>query len=180
MNQTLRSFQDKQPKLGERIYIDPSACVIGDVHLNDDVSIWPMAVVRGDVNTITIGKACNIQDGAIIHVTHEGPYTPGGQSLVLGEGITIGHRAVLHACHISDYCLIGIGATILDKVHIEDHVMIGAGSLVPPGKILRRGHLYLGHPVRKIRPLTKDELANLEYSAHHYVRLKNQYLLKEQ
>lgn len=172
----IRSFEDKYPALGERVYIDPQSTVIGDVVLGNDVSVWPMAVIRGDVNSIRIGDSCNIQDGAILHVTHDGPYTPGGGPLILGQGITIGHKAVLHACRIDDFCLIGMNALILDNVYLEHHIMIAAGSLVPPGKHLRSGYLYLGNPVRALRPLTQEELANLEYSAAHYVRLKNKYL----
>lgn len=176
MNDSIRSFQDKTPTLGQRVYIDPKSVVIGDVHLGDDVSVWPMAVIRGDVHSIIIGHFCSIQDGAVLHVTHDGPYTPGGHPLVLGQGITIGHQAVLHACTIDDYCLIGMGALILDAVHIHHHVMVAAGALVPPGKVLKSGYLYVGNPVQAVRKLTKQEIERLEYSAHHYVRLKDKYL----
>lgn len=176
MNDSVRHFQGKSPSLGQRVYIDPKAVVIGDVSLGDDVSIWPMAVLRGDVNSIKIGHACSIQDGAVLHVTHDGPYTPGGQPLILGQGITIGHKAVLHACTIDDFCLIGMGALILDKVHIQRHVMVAAGSLVAPGKVLESGYLYLGNPAKKIRKLTDKELESFEYSAQHYVRLKDKHL----
>jgi carbonic anhydrase/acetyltransferase-like protein (isoleucine patch superfamily) len=135
-----------------------------------------MAVIRGDVNFITIGDACSVQDGAILHVTHDGPYTPGGKPLIIGKGNTIGHQAVLHACTVGDYCLIGMGSIILDGVYIENHVMLGAGSLVPPGKRLESGYLYLGNPAKVIRKLTVQENEQLVYSADHYVRLKNKYL----
>lgn len=144
MTNPLRPFQNNSPKLGSGVYIDPAAVVIGDVSLDDDSSVWPMAVIRGDVNRIVIGKACSIQDGAILHVTHDGPYTPGGKPLILGDGVTVGHQAMLHACQIGNYCLIGMGAIILDGVVIEDKVMVGAGSLVTPGKTLESGYLYLG------------------------------------
>jgi len=134
-----------------------------------------LAVIRGDVNHIRIGNSCNIQDGAILHVTHDGPFSVGGQPLILGHGITVGHQAVLHACTIEDYCLIGMGAIILDKVHIEHHVVVAAGSIVTPGKKLESGHLYLGNPARCIRELTQEEIEQLEYSAQHYVRLKDKY-----
>jgi carbonic anhydrase/acetyltransferase-like protein (isoleucine patch superfamily) len=172
----IRPFAMKYPTIGERVYVDPYATVIGDVTLGHDVSVWPMAVIRGDVNAIHIGEACNIQDAAILHVTHDGPFTPGGRPLYLGKGVTIGHQAVLHACHIEDYCLIGMGALLLDAVHIESHVMVAAGSVVPPGKRLLSGHLYLGNPARMVRALTSEELSNLSYSANHYVNLKNKYL----
>lgn len=172
----LRPYQNKSPSSGQRVYIDDSACVIGDVSLGDDVSVWPMAVVRGDVNFIRIGDACNIQDAAVLHVSHDGPYTPGGTPLILGKGVTVGHQAVLHACTIQDYVLVGIGAIVLDGAEIEHHVLLGAGSLVPPGKRLVSGHLYLGNPVKAVRQLRADEIQSLEYSAQHYVRLKNNYL----
>lgn len=177
MMPAIRAFKDKLPQLGKQVYIDSQAAVIGDVLLGDDVSIWPMAVVRGDVNQIEIGDGCNVQDAAILHVTHDGPFTPGGRKLILGKGVTVGHQAVLHACQIDDYCLIGVGAIILDAVHIEHHVMVAAGSVVPPGKRLQSGHLYMGNPARLSRPLTEKEVEHLNYSAEHYVRLKNKYLL---
>ncbi|HAT1804141.1 TPA: gamma carbonic anhydrase family protein [Legionella pneumophila] len=176
MNYSIRKFEDKYPELGERVYIDPQSTVIGNVTLGDDVSVWPMAVIRGDVNYIQIGHSCSIQDGAVLHVTHDGFYTPGGRPLILGQGITVGHKALLHACTIDDYCLIGMGSIILDSVHIQKHVMIAAGSIVPPGKILKSGHLYLGSPAQAIRKLTTKEIEQIEYSAGHYIRLKDRYL----
>jgi len=176
MNNSIRSFENKIPRLGKNVFIDPQAAVIGDVVIGDDTSVWPMAVIRGDVNSITIGHSCSIQDGAILHVTHDGPYTPGGIPLILGQGITVGHKAVLHGCTIDDYCLIGMGTLILDGARIQKHVMVAAGSVITPGKELESGHLYLGNPARLIRPLTSKEIEQLEYSAAHYVRLKNKYL----
>lgn len=172
----IRKFKAESPQLGQGVYIDPQAAVIGKVTLGDDVSVWPMAVIRGDVNTIDIGAGSNIQDGAILHVTHDGPFTvEGGYPLILGKGVTIAHRAVLHGCKIDNYCLIGMGVLVLDNAHIEHHVMVGAGSVVPPGKTLESGHLYLGNPARAVRKLTQKEIEQLEYSAAHYVRLKNNY-----
>ncbi|HBG30536.1 MAG TPA: gamma carbonic anhydrase family protein, partial [Gammaproteobacteria bacterium] len=107
---SVRSYLDAHPQLGERVYIDPDATVIGQVTLADDVSVWPGAVLRGDVERIRIGARSNIQDGAICHVTHDGPYSPGGASLVIAQEVTVGHRAVLHACRIGARCLIGMGA----------------------------------------------------------------------
>lgn len=179
MNHSIRSFAGKIPGLGKDVYVDPQSTIIGDVTLGDDVSVWPMAVIRGDVNYIRIGNACSIQDGAILHVTHDGPFTEGGRPLILGQGITIGHQAVLHACTIDDYCLIGMGALLLDAVHVNKHVMVAAGSVVTPGKILESGYLYLGNPAKAVRKLSEKEIDHLEYSAHHYVRLKNKYLSQQ-
>ena len=176
MYDSIRNFQDNAPTLGERVYIDPHSVVIGDVTMGDDVSVWPMAVIRGDVNSICIGNSCNIQDGAILHVTHDSPYNNGGKPMILGQGITIAHKAVLHGCTIDDYSLIGMGSLILDEVHIAHHVMVAAGSVVTPGKKLESGYLYLGSPAKVHRKLTSKEIEHLEYSAQHYIRLKNRYI----
>ena len=133
-------------------------------------------MLRGDVNDITVGARSNIQDGTVCHVTHDGPYSPGGIALELGEDITVGHGAILHACSFGDRCLIGMGALVLDGARIEDDVMLAAGSLVSPGKKLDSGWLYRGRPAEAVRPLSERELAMLAYSAAHYVRLKDEYL----
>ena len=173
---TLRPYLDHQPRLGQAVYVDPDSTVIGRVELADDVSIWPRAVLRGDVNTISVGARTNIQDGTICHLTHDGRYTPGGIPLVLGADITVGHGAILHACTIGDRCLIGMGAIVLDGAIIEEDVMLGAGSLVSPGKRLESGWLYRGRPATQARRLKPEELEMLKYSAAHYVKLKDQYL----
>jgi len=176
VNGNIRPFQSQEPALGERVWIDPHASVIGRVELADDVSIWPGAVLRGDVNAIRVGARSNIQDGTICHVTHDGPYTPGGLPLVLGADITVGHGAILHACTIGDRCLIGMGALVLDGAEIAEDVMLAAGSLVSPGKKLESGRLYRGRPAEPVRELGERELEMLRYSAAHYVQLKDQYL----
>jgi carbonic anhydrase/acetyltransferase-like protein (isoleucine patch superfamily) len=176
---SLRPYLDVLPQLGERVYVDPTASVIGQVTLADDVSIWPGAVVRGDVNVIHIGARSNIQDGAVCHVTHDGPYSPGGAALTVGADVTVGHRAVLHACTIGARCLIGMGALVLDGAVLEEEVMLGAGALVPPGKRLDSGWLYVGSPARPARLLRETERGFLAYSAAHYVRLKDRYCITE-
>jgi len=173
---TIRSFKNTHPKIGERAYIDESAVLIGDIVLADDVSVWPMVVIRGDVAPIRIGAATNIQDGCVLHVSHAGKYTPEQQPLNIGKAVTIGHKAVVHACTVGDYCLVGIGAIILDGAILEDYVMLGAGALVPSGKTLESGYLYIGAPAKQARALTDSEKEFLEYSANHYVDLKNAYL----
>ena len=119
----IRTFNNKQPKIGKSVYIDDTAVVIGDVSLADDVSIWPTAVIRGDVHSISIGAGTNVQDGSILHVSHDSPYAPAGFPLTIGKGVTIGHRAVVHACIVGNYCLLGIGAIIMDGAELEDYVM---------------------------------------------------------
>ena len=173
----IRSFQGVSPVLGEGTYVDEAATVIGDVVLGDDVSIWPGTVVRGDVNYIRIGARTNVQDGTIIHVTHDGPYgKPGGFATVIGEDVTIGHAAVIHACVIEDACLIGMGATILDGATIKKNGFVGAGAVIPPGKTVESGELWLGNPAKCVRKLSEKEIEQLYYSAQHYVRLKDKYL----
>lgn len=175
----IRSFEDHKPVLAERVYVDESAVVIGQVSLGDDAAVWPTAVVRGDVNHITIGARTNIQDGAVLHVNHAATFNPDGDPLVIGDDVTVGHRVVLHGCTIEAECLIGLNSVVMDRAIVHSQVLIGANSLVPPGKELASGFLYVGSPVKQIRPLTKAELDYFQYSAEHYVRLKDQYLLAE-
>lgn len=172
----IRPFGGQAPALGARVWVDPSAVVVGRVEIGDDASVWPTSVVRGDVNWIRIGARTNVQDGSILHVTHDGPYSPGGLPLVIGAEVTVGHKVMLHACTTGDRCLLGMSSTILDGAVLEDEVFLAAGSLVPPGKRLQARSLYKGSPARRVRPLTEDELAMLRYSAAHYVRLKDRYL----
>ncbi len=172
----IKVFQTHRPVLGKAVYIDETAVVIGDVVVADDVSVWPTAVIRADVASIRIGRESNIQDGAVLHVSHAGKYSEHNHPLTIGQGVTIGHRAVVHGCTVGDYCLVGIGAIIMDDAVLEDYVMLGAGSLVPSGKRLSSGHLYLGSPAKAVRPLSDSEKAFLQYSAAHYVSLKNSYL----
>ena len=172
----LRTYRDRSPRLGARVYIDPAAVLIGDVELGDDASLWPCVAARGDVNFIRIGARTNIQDGAVLHVTHDGPYTPGGFPLTIGADVTVGHAAVLHACTIEDACLIGMHATVLDGARVRKNAMIAAGALVPPGKVVGEGELWVGNPARCVRTLDARQIEQLYYSAQHYVRLKDEYL----
>lgn len=176
MSAVLRPFHKISPKTGQRVMLDPSSVVIGDVTLGDDVSIWPLVAIRGDVNHVAIGARSNIQDGSVLHVTHKSSYKPEGNPLIVGEDVTVGHKVMLHGCTIGDRVLVGMGSILLDGVIVEDDVMIGAGSLVPQNKRLESGFLYLGSPVKQVRPLTEAELEGLKYSANNYVRWKDEYL----
>lgn len=179
MSVALRPYKDLFPKQGDRVLIDSSSVVIGDVRMGDDVSIWPLVAIRGDVNYVSIGARTNIQDGSVLHVTHKSSYNPEGNPLIVGEEVTVGHKVMLHGCTIGNRVLVGMGSILLDGVVVEDDVMIGAGSLVPQNKRLKSGFLYLGSPVKQIRPLTEAEKEGLKYSANNYVKWKNDYLDQE-
>lgn len=169
-------FMYEKPDLGDRVYISSRAQVSGAVKIAADASVWPMAVARGDVNRIVIGARSNIQDGCVLHVTHESAWQPEGGPLRIGEDVTVGHAAVLHACTVGDRCLIGMGSLVLDGAVIESESMVAAGAVVPPGKIVASGTLWRGNPARYARDLDEEEIAYLLYSARHYVNLKDRYL----
>jgi carbonic anhydrase/acetyltransferase-like protein (isoleucine patch superfamily) len=172
----LRSHKGIEPQLGERVFVDAAAVVCGNVVIGDDSSIWPCTVVRGDLLQIRIGQRTSIQDGTVIHTSHDGPYTPGGYATEIGDDVTIGHRVTLHGCTIGDRVLVGIGACVLDQAEVESEVMIGAGTLVPPGKRLERGYLYIGSPCKRARALTDEEMGYFTYTAGYYVKLKEEHL----
>lgn len=173
---SIRPYKGILPAMGERVFVDQQAAVIGDVTLADDSSIWPMCSVRGDVHRIRIGARTNIQDGTVIHVTHPYVALPQGHAATIGSDVTIGHKVILHGCTIEDLCLIGMGSILLDGAVVRSHTLLGAGSLVGEGKELEGGFLWLGRPAKKVRELTQPELKWFEYSARHYVNLKNDYL----
>ena len=168
-------YRDIHPQLAAGAWVHPRATMIGEVTLGRDASVWPGAVIRGDVNSITIGVASNIQDNSVLHVSHKTPANPAGGPLVIGARVTVGHTVILHACTIADECLIGMGSIILDRAVVQKHVLLGAGSLVPEGRILESGHLYLGRPAKMVRALTEEEIAYFNYSAEHYVKLARSY-----
>ena len=173
---TIRTYLEFIPHLGDRAYVDESALVIGHVELGVDASVWPMTVIRGDVHSISIGNRTNIQDGSVLHVTSPSSFPPNGFPLVIGDDVTVGHKAVLHGCRIGDRVLIGMGTIIMDGAVIEPDVIIGGGSVVTPGKALLSGGLYVGSPAKRIRDLRQEELDFLRYSAEHYVKLKDMHL----
>ena len=172
----LAAYLDVMPTLGARVYAHAPCQIIGEVSIGDDSSIWCNAVLRGDVNRIVIGRGSNVQDLTMGHVSHKTPGKPDGSPLLIGDYVTVGHSVVLHGCKIGNECLIGMGTIILDDAVIPDRVMIGAGSLVPPGKTLESGMLYVGRPAKAVRALTHEEIAHLRYSAEHYIQVKNNYL----
>ena len=172
----MRTFQGVTPAIDDGVLVDDTALVIGDVKIGADSSIWPMTVVRGDVNKIRIGTRSNIQDSSVVHVTHPHEDMPEGHAVEVGDNVTVGHKVILHGCKVGDHCLVGMGSTIMDGAVLEPYVLLGAGSLVSPGKVLEGGYLWLGSPVRKVRPLSDDERKWIKYSAQHYVDLKNSHM----
>lgn len=173
----IRSYRGIEPQFGERVYVDKSSVIVGDVHIGDDSSVWPLVAARGDVNYIRIGARTNIQDGSVLHLTRASANNPEGHPLIIGDDVTVGHHVMLHGCQLGNRILVGMSATVMDGAIVEDDVIIGAGSLVPPGKVLEQGYLYVGSPVQQKRPLNEEELAFLKVSAQNYVELKEDYLL---
>jgi len=175
----IRTYRGISPALGSGAWIDSTALVIGDVVLGEDVSIWPLVLVRGDVNRIRIGARSNVQDGSVVHVSRPFPGNEAGWPTVLGEDVVVGHKVALHGCTIADRVLVGIGAIVLDGVEVASDVIIGAGSVVTPGKRLESGHLYVGNPARRVRELRPEEIARIPKMARDYVTLKNEYARPE-
>lgn len=176
VSMAIHSLGGQQPVIGQRVMVAEKSFIIGDVTLGDDVSVWPGAIIRGDMHRITIGARTSVQDGSVLHITHASDYNSDGYPLTIGEDVTIGHQACLHGCTIGNEVLIGIGATVLDGAVIEDRVIVAAGTLVPPGKRLVSGYMYLGSPAKQARQLTDKELSFFKYSALNYSKLKDQYI----
>lgn len=173
----IRSYREWSPQFDDSVWIDPSAVVIGRTRIGHDSSIWPLVAVRGDVNFIEIGQRTNVQDNSVLHVARPTEKNSSGYALIIGDDVTVGHGAILHACIIGNRCLIGMGATVLDGAVLGDDLLLAAGSLVPPGKKLEGGYLWRGAPAVKARPLSSEEIEGLRNSAAQYVLLKNEYLL---
>jgi carbonic anhydrase/acetyltransferase-like protein (isoleucine patch superfamily) len=162
---TIRSVPGHTPKIHPGAWVDPAALVIGDVELAEGASIWPFAVVRGDEGQyIRIGRNTNVQDQSVVHVTPESP-------CIIGEGVTIGHRAVVHACTVGNNVRIGIGAIVLTGAVIEDDAQVGAGALVPQGKVVKAGTLVMGVPAKPVRTMSQVELDDIRQNAREYLEL---------
>lgn len=161
---------EKEPVFGRKVFVAPTATVIGDVTAGDDVSFWYGVVARGDVNWIRIGSGSNIQDGSKLHVTTE------KHPLSVGCRVSLGHGVIVHGCTIGDDCLIGIGATVLDGATVGPGSIIAAGALVPEGAEIPGGHIVMGIPAKVIRPVKEEERKRIIHTAERYVDLKNTYL----
>lgn len=164
------AYKNITPKIADGSFIAPNAYIIGDVTIDEGSSVWFQCTVRGDVNNITIGKRTNIQDGTVIHVASK------GQGTYIGDDVTVGHQALLHACTIESESFIGMQACLMDGVLVERHAMVAAGALVTPGTKIPSGELWGGRPARKMRDLRADEIEHIKYSATHYVGLMQNYL----
>lgn len=171
-------YKNQLPNVADGVYIDETAKVIGDVTIGKDCSIWATAVIRGDVNKIVIGERTNIQDGSVLHCSPDCKFYPGGFPLIMGNNVSVGHRAILHGCTIGNDCLIGMGAIVLDGVEIPDRVIVAAGSVVAPNKKLISGYLYVGSPAKQLREISETENWLLKYNVECYVQLKNDFLQK--
>lgn len=174
--QSLRRFEQFEPTLGQRVFVDKTAVIIGDVSIGDDSSIWPLTIIRGDMHQIRIGKRSSIQDGSVLHITHAGPFNEHGWPLTVGDDCTIAHSVTLHGCSIGNKVLIGMGSIVMDGAVVPDETVIGANTLVPPGKKLVSGFLYTGSPAKKVRPLTDKEKDYFSYSSNNYCKLKDRFL----
>lgn len=166
----IRSYKGIRPKIAETAFIEESAHIIGDVHIGEHSSIWFGCVLRGDVYHIRIGNNTNIQDGTVIHVTS------GRYPTIIGNSVTVGHRAVLHGCTVHDRSLIGIGAILLDDVVIGEESFVAAGSLITPGTIIPPRSLVLGAPARVRREVTEEEIARIDGHWKSYIEYKNNYM----
>ena len=166
----LRAFGGKRPVMGRGVFLAETCAVIGDVEIGDESSIWYSTVVRGDVMPVRIGARTSIQDGTVIHVTSERYGT------TIGSDCTIGHNAIVHACTVEDFCLIGMGSILLDGVRIGRGSLVGAGALVTPGTDIPEGSLVIGSPARVKRPVNAKERDQIEYGAAHYIELSRRYL----
>ncbi len=161
----LYAFEGKVPVLHPSVFVAPTAAVIGDVTAGEGSNIWYHCVLRGDTNFIRIGARCNIQDGTIVHVNR------GAEATILGDDVTVGHAAIIHACTLETRAFVGMGATVLDGAVIEEGGVLAAGSVLPPGKRIGRMELWMGNPAKLVAVLTEERRAGFDRTATHYVEL---------
>ena len=173
-------FGDTHPQIDAAAFVAETAAVIGDVTIGPGSSLWYNCVARGDINRIRIGRNSNIQDGSVIHVNHdpEGDYkvTEGGMPTLIGDNVTVGHMALIHACTLEDASFVGMGAIVMDRAVVESQAMVAAGALVTPGKVVKKGQLWAGRPARYARDISPEEREHFAYIAKHYAHLASRYL----
>lgn len=166
----IKSFKGISPKIDASVFVAEGAVIIGDVEIGAESSVWFNAVLRGDVDRLKVGKKTNVQDLAMLHCSTDLSDT------VIGDGVTIGHGAIVHGAKVGDYSLIGMGAKVLDLVVVEKHVIVAAGAVVPMKMVLESGWLYAGVPAKKIKPLTEAQIESLYWSADHYAETAKEYM----
>lgn len=169
-HQNVIPFEKVQPTLAENVFVASSAVIIGDVEIGKDSGIWYGCTVRGDTNEIRIGERSNVQDGSVIHVSAE------GQGTYIGNDVTIGHLALIHACTLQDGCFIGMKACVMDGAIVETGAMVAAGALVSPGKVVKSGQVWAGVPAKHIRDMNDKDRTMLTWTAAHYVELAKRHL----
>jgi len=176
----LIKYKDKKPLVHDSVYLAEGVYIIGDVKINQNTSIWFNTIIRGDVNYVRIGKNCNIQDGTIIHVSSYGFSARGkkGSPTIIGDYVTVGHNATIHACEIGDYSLIGMGSVILDQSRIENNAFIAAGAVVTPGSLIKSKELWAGNPAKFIRKISETEEKLLVNTPDVYYQLSKEFLKK--
>ena len=166
---TLVEYKGKRPVVGERVFLAEGACLIGDVTVGNDSSVFYNAVLRADLSSIVVGERTNIQDNVTVHLSLD-------EGVVIGNEVTVGHNAVLHACTIDDNVLIGMGAIVMDGAHIKKNCIVGAGAIVTQGKEFPEGSLILGSPAHVVRELTEDEIRKAHEGVEHYIVAKDELL----
>lgn len=164
-------FEGRTPRLDRSAFAAAGACLIGDIEIGPEASIWYNCVLRGDVNRIRIGARTNIQDGSVIHVDSPHPGAPDGQPTLIGDDVLIGHLAMVHGCVLEDRSFVGLGAIVMDGCRIEGDAMLAAGALLTPGKTVPSGQLWAGRPAKYVRDLTAGDLAGMRAGVAHYVEL---------
>ena len=182
MSGVILPFNGIMPTIAEDAFIAETAVIIGDVEIGAGSSIWYGCVLRGDINRIRVGRGTNLQDGTIVHVNHDpaGDYrqTGGGMPTLIGDNITIGHMALIHACTLEGECFVGMRAVVMDQAVVESRAMVAAGALVTPGKRVASGELWAGSPARVLRALTDEQRTDLTRIAEHYGKLAAAYLAR--
>jgi carbonic anhydrase/acetyltransferase-like protein (isoleucine patch superfamily) len=165
----LYAFEGHRPDIHPGAWVAPTAAVIGQVTIGEGSNVWYHCVLRGDTNTITIGKRSNIQDGTIVHVN------AGRQCTTIGDDVTVGHAAIIHACTLENRAFVGMGATVLDDAVIEEGGMLAAGSVLPPGKRIGRNEMWMGNPAKLTKVMTDEQRARFDTTAPHYVELSGRH-----
>lgn len=165
----IHKYKGRTPQVGQKVLMAAGSHIIGDVSLDDEVNLWFGAVLRGDVDSIKVGKGSNIQDNTTVHVSE-------GYPTLIGDYVTVGHNCIIHACQIGNLCLIGMGTTVLDGAVIGEGSVVGANSLVTKNKVFPPNSLIIGSPAKVIRPLTEGEIQGIKKSAAHYIELAAEYI----